>query len=84
MKYLFRLTGRLLNHKFDNSFREEEYKEILDDDLTKRPTNCHVLAPVDCNSQILDALKIDAKKIDFHMKDVSREFLYATQTTAVS
>ena len=35
----------MVNHMFDNGLREE-YKEILNDDSTKRPNNCHALAPV--------------------------------------
>ncbi|MPC69179.1 hypothetical protein E2C01_063394 [Portunus trituberculatus] len=64
----------MVNHVFDNRLREEEYKEILDDVSTKRPDNCHALTPMDCNSQVLDALKTDAKKPDFRIKDVARRF----------
>ncbi|MPC66283.1 hypothetical protein E2C01_060430 [Portunus trituberculatus] len=65
----------MVNHVFDNSLREEEYKEILDDVATKSPGNCHALAPVDCNSQVLDALRTDAKKSDFHMKDAGKDII---------
>ena len=41
-----------MNHMFDNGLREE-YKEISDDDLTKRSNNCHTLAAVECNSLVL-------------------------------
>ncbi|XP_045104750.1 uncharacterized protein LOC123500137 [Portunus trituberculatus] len=67
----------MVNHSFDNGLREEKYKEILDDVATKRPDNCHALAPVDCNSQVLDALKTDAKKADFRMKDVGKDIIKA-------
>ncbi|MPC61306.1 hypothetical protein E2C01_055376 [Portunus trituberculatus] len=68
----------MVNHVFDSGLREE-YKEILDDVATKRSDNCHALAPVDCNSQVLDALKTDAKKADFHMKDVSKDIIKAAR-----
>lgn len=67
----------MVNHLFDNSLREEEYKEILSDDSTNRPGNCPSLAPVECNSQVLDALKIDAKKTDFHMREVGKDIIKA-------
>ncbi|MPC39436.1 hypothetical protein E2C01_032972 [Portunus trituberculatus] len=56
---------------------KEDYKQILDDDISKRPTNCHALAPVECNTQILEALKVEAKKADFRMKEVSKDILKA-------
>ncbi|MPC61369.1 hypothetical protein E2C01_055439 [Portunus trituberculatus] len=67
----------MVNHVFDNGLREVEYKKIFDDVATKRPDNCHALAPVDCNSQVLDALKTDAKKTDFHMKDIGKDIIKA-------
>ncbi|MPC85682.1 hypothetical protein E2C01_080466 [Portunus trituberculatus] len=36
---------------------EEDYKQILDNKIIKRPINHHALAPVECNAQILEALK---------------------------
>lgn len=67
----------MVNQVFDNGLREEEYKEILDDDSTKRPANCPALAPVECNSQVLDALKTEAKKADSRMKDVGKDIITA-------
>lgn len=67
----------MVNHVFDNGLREEEYKEILEDDVTKRPSNCEALSPVDCNAQVLDALKPDAKKTDFRMKGVGKDIVMA-------
>lgn len=29
-------VANMLNHLFDNSLREEDYKDILEDDITKR------------------------------------------------
>ena len=67
----------IVNHLFDHGMREEEYKQILEDEITKRPNNCHALAPIECNAQILEALKVEAKKADFRMKDVSKDILKA-------
>ncbi|MPC60966.1 hypothetical protein E2C01_055028 [Portunus trituberculatus] len=69
-------VANMVNHVFDNGL-QEEYKGILDDIATKRLDNCYALVPVDCNSQVLDALKTDAKKADFHMKDVSKDIIKA-------
>ena len=52
----------MVNQMFDNGLREEEYKEILNDDSTKKHSNCHALAIVECNSQILDALRLMLRK----------------------
>ncbi|XP_071521826.1 uncharacterized protein [Panulirus ornatus] len=67
----------MVNHVFPHGLGEEEYKEILEDAAAKRPDNCHALAPVDCNLQVLDALKTDAKKADFRMKDVGKDIITA-------
>lgn len=48
-----------------------------EDVVTRRPNNCPVLGPVECNPQILRALKTGAKKADFHLKEVSAEILKA-------
>lgn len=40
----------------------QKYKERLNE--------CHALAPVECNAQVLDALKNDANKADFPKKEV--------------
>ncbi|MPC41555.1 hypothetical protein E2C01_035154 [Portunus trituberculatus] len=63
----------MVNHVFDYGL--QKYKEILDDDSTKRPSNCHFLAPIECNLQVLDVLKTDAKKTDIHMKKVASNAL---------
>ncbi|MPC67134.1 hypothetical protein E2C01_061300 [Portunus trituberculatus] len=65
----------MVNYLFDHGMREEEYKQIVEDEDTKRPSNCHALTPVVCNAQIFDALKIEAKKTDSHMKEVSKDIL---------
>ena len=52
----------MVNQMFDNGLREEEYKEIFNDDSTKKHSNCHALALVECNSQILDALRLMLRK----------------------
>lgn len=71
-----RVAG-MVNHVFDHGLREEEYKEILEDDAIKRPSNCVALSPVECNAQILDALKPDAKKTDHRMKGVGKDIVMA-------
>ncbi|MPC47180.1 hypothetical protein E2C01_040918 [Portunus trituberculatus] len=70
-------VANMVNCVFGSGLREEEYKEILDDVATKRPDNCHALAPMDCNSQVLDALKTDATKANFHMKDSGKDIIKA-------
>ncbi|XP_071532017.1 uncharacterized protein [Panulirus ornatus] len=67
----------MVNHVFAYGLREEEYKEILEDAAAMRPDNCHALAPVDCNLQVLDALKTDAKKADCRLKDVGKDIITA-------
>lgn len=62
-----------MNYLFDSSMLEKDYKDICGDDITNRPNNCHALTLVECNLQILDALKMDAKKADFCLKDVNKD-----------
>ncbi|KAK3869864.1 hypothetical protein Pcinc_001666 [Petrolisthes cinctipes] len=57
--------------------REEDYKNILEDEVTKRPSNCKALVPVECNAQILEALKTEARKADFRLKEVSKDVIKA-------
>lgn len=67
----------MVNYLFDNGMQDEDYKVISEDMLTTRPKNCPALAPVDCNPQILDALKTDARKADARLKDVCGDILKA-------
>ncbi|XP_071522297.1 uncharacterized protein [Panulirus ornatus] len=67
----------MVNHVFAHGLGEEEYKEFLEDAAAKRPDNCHALAPVDCNLQVLGALNTDAKKADFRLKDVGKDIIMA-------
>ncbi|MPC60071.1 hypothetical protein E2C01_054107 [Portunus trituberculatus] len=60
-----------------SGMHEDYYREVLEDDNTKRPGNCPALDPVECNSQILEALKSDAKRADFHLKEVGKGLLKA-------
>ena len=74
----------MVNHLCDQGMREQRYKDIAVDEVTKRPDNCPVLAPVECNEQIwealkpdvkqsdLEALKPDVKQSDFRMKEVAK------------
>ncbi|MPC91690.1 hypothetical protein E2C01_086745 [Portunus trituberculatus] len=55
----------------------DSYKEVAEDESTKRPGNCPALSPVQCNVQILEALKQDARKADLRMKDVNKDILKA-------
>lgn len=65
----------MVNHLFDNGMRDEDYKDIMEDECTLRPSNCHALTPVECNAQVLDALKTEARKADFHMKEVNKDII---------
>ena len=67
----------MVNFLFDNGMQEEDYKAITEDVIARRPSNCPALAPVDCNSQILGALKTDAKRADGRLRDVSADILKA-------
>ncbi|MPC58722.1 hypothetical protein E2C01_052731 [Portunus trituberculatus] len=70
----------MVNHLFDHGMREKDYKPILDDEITKRPINCHALTPAECNAQIL-ALKVEVKKAVFRMKKSARTFLKLPQSS---
>ncbi|MPC76523.1 hypothetical protein E2C01_070939 [Portunus trituberculatus] len=67
----------IVDHVFDCGMREDKYKEIMEADVVNRPSNCPALAPVECNTQVLDALKTDARKADFCMKEVSKDIVKA-------
>lgn len=67
----------MVNHLFDKGLRDQTYKEIAEDELAKRPGNCPALIPVECNPQVLGALKPDARKADFRMKEVSKDITKA-------
>ncbi|MPD06573.1 hypothetical protein E2C01_102390 [Portunus trituberculatus] len=67
----------MVNFLFDNGMQDEDYEAISEDVLTTRPKNCPVLAPVECNPQILEAMKTDARKADAHLKDVCGDILKA-------
>lgn len=66
-------VAEMVNFLFNISMRDEDYKDIREDDIIKRPTICHALALVECNPQILEALRNDAKKADFSLKDVNKD-----------
>ena len=63
----------MVNFIFDNGLREEDYKSIYEDEIVKRPSNRPALAPVECNPQILDALRAESKKTDFRLKEVNKD-----------
>ena len=62
----------MVNQLFDHGMREDSYKEVAEDMSTKRPGNCPALSPVECNVQILEALKQDTRKADLHIKEVNK------------
>lgn len=72
-----KLVADMVNQLFDHGMREDSYKEVAEDKCTKKPGNCTALSPVECNVQILEALKQYARKADFRMKDVSKDILKA-------
>ena len=67
----------MVNHVFVCGMREDEYREILEADVVKRPSNCPALAPIECNTQVLEALKTDGKKADFRLIEVSKDIVKA-------
>lgn len=67
----------MVNYLFDNGMQDEDYKAISEDVLTTRPKNCPALAPVECNPQILEALKTDARRADSRLKDVCGDIVKA-------
>ena len=64
-------VASMVNFLFEKGMQEEDYKAVSEDQVTRRPGICPALTPVECNPQILGALKTDAKKADFWLKDVS-------------
>ncbi|XP_063884456.1 uncharacterized protein LOC135113218 isoform X2 [Scylla paramamosain] len=67
----------MVNHWFSHGLKEEDHKEILADEASKRPRNCKALIPVECNSQVLDALPTEAKKADFRLKEIGKDITKA-------
>ncbi|MPC70984.1 hypothetical protein E2C01_065251 [Portunus trituberculatus] len=68
----------MVNFLFDDGLREEDYKAICEDEIVKKPKNCHTLAPVECNPQLLEALKLDTRKTDFCLREVNKDILRAS------
>lgn len=71
-------VAEMVNFLFDNGMREEDYKALCEDESVLRPNNCHALAPVECNPQVLEALKQDARKTDYRLKEVNKDILRAS------
>ena len=67
----------MIIHLFDNGLQEEDYKVISGDDITRRPNNCPAPAPMECNPQILGALKTDAWRADSLLREVSADIIKA-------
>lgn len=70
-------VAEMVNFLFGNGMREDDYKVICEDDIIKRPNNCHARSPVECNPEVLEALKGEAKKTDFRLKEVNKDILKA-------
>ncbi|MPC61451.1 hypothetical protein E2C01_055523 [Portunus trituberculatus] len=70
-------VAEMVNFLFTDEMRGEDYKLICEDDITKRPKNCHALTPVVCNPEVLNALRSDTKKTDHLLQDVSKDILRA-------
>lgn len=67
----------MVNHLFVNGMRVEDYKGIMEDEVTLRPSNCHALTPVDCNTQIQAALPVEVKKADYRLREVDKDITKA-------
>lgn len=70
-------VAAMVNFWFEKGLQEEDYKAIVEDPVTRRPKNCPALSPVECNPQILGALKMDARKADSRLKEVSSDIISA-------
>ncbi|MPC29701.1 hypothetical protein E2C01_022947 [Portunus trituberculatus] len=57
--------------------KQEDYKAIVEDEVTLRPSNCHALTQVDCNAEVLDALPAEARKADFRLREVGKDITKA-------
>ncbi len=68
-------VGDMINFLFDNGLREDDYRSVCEDEIVMTPSSCLALVPVECNSQILDAHRGEAKKTDFHLKEVNKDIL---------
>lgn len=55
----------------------------MEDKITSRPRNCYALAPVKCNSQILEALKMEAKKSDRVGKNIKAATIITKSLTVL-
>ncbi|MPC60457.1 hypothetical protein E2C01_054502 [Portunus trituberculatus] len=67
----------MVNHLFINGMKQEDYKAIVEDKMTLRPSNCHALTQVDCNTQVVDALPAEARKADFRLREVGKDITKA-------
>ncbi|MPC48280.1 hypothetical protein E2C01_042049 [Portunus trituberculatus] len=51
----------MVNHLFISGMRKEDYKAVMEDEVTLTPSNYHALTQVECNAQVLDALPAEAR-----------------------
>ena len=70
-------VAAMVNCWFEKGLQEDDHKAIVEDPDTRRPNNCTALVPVECNQQILGALKTDARRTDARLKDVSSDIVSA-------
>ncbi|MPC57353.1 hypothetical protein E2C01_051332 [Portunus trituberculatus] len=70
-------VAAMVNLFFEKGLQEEDYKVITEDTVTRHPNNCAALAPVECNPQIMAALKSDAKKADSCLMEVRADIISA-------
>lgn len=67
----------MVNFMFDKGIREEDYRALCEDDCVLRPANCNALSAVACNPQVLEALRPEARRVDFRLREVSKDILRA-------
>ena len=70
-------VAAMVNHLFISGMREEDYKAVMEDEVTLRPSNCHALHQVDCNAQVLNALPAETRKADFRLREVGKDITKA-------
>ncbi|MPC63127.1 hypothetical protein E2C01_057221 [Portunus trituberculatus] len=67
-------VAEMVNFLFDRGLREDNHKALCEDKCVLRPSNCPA---VECNPEVLDALQLEARTLDFCMKEVNKDVLRA-------
>ncbi|MPC60498.1 hypothetical protein E2C01_054544 [Portunus trituberculatus] len=70
-------VAEMVNFLFDRGLREDDHKALFEDECVLRPSNCPALSAVECSPEVLDALPLEARRLDFHMKEVNKDVLRA-------